>query len=90
MTSNKEFLTNLQPCNLESITFSDGVKGTGISSGLLKVPSMPKLENFLLVNGLKINLRFYLLNLLKTNAQSLIVLTNVLWKEKDHQTIALY
>ena len=55
MTGNKEFLTNLQPCNLESITFGDGAKGTVISSSLSKVPGMPKLEN-VLMNGLKINL----------------------------------
>ena len=56
MTGNKELLTNLQPCNLESVTFGDGAKGTVISSGLLKVPSMPKLENVILGNGLKVNL----------------------------------
>ena len=50
MTSNKEFLTNLQPCNLESVTFGDGAKGTIIGNSLLKVPGMPKLENVLLVN----------------------------------------
>ena len=43
MTGNKEFLTNLQPCNLESVTFGDGAKGTMIGSGLLNVPGMPKL-----------------------------------------------
>ena len=43
LTGNKEFLTNLQPCNLESVTFDDGAKGTVIRNGLLKVPSMPKL-----------------------------------------------
>ena len=56
MTGNKEFLTNQQPCNLESITFSDGGKGIVIGSGLLKVPGMLKLENVLLMNGLKVNL----------------------------------
>ena len=55
MTDNKEFLTNLQPCNLESITFGDGAKGIEISGSLLKVPGMPKLDN-VLMNGLKINL----------------------------------
>ena len=30
MIGNKEFLTNLQPCNLESMTFSDSAKGTVI------------------------------------------------------------
>ena len=43
MTGNKEFLINLQPCNLESMTFDDVAKGTVIGSGLLKVPGMPKL-----------------------------------------------
>ena len=56
MTGNKEFLINLQPCNLESMTFDDGAKGTVIGSDLLKVPGMPKLENVILVNGLKVNL----------------------------------
>ena len=54
MTSNKEFMTNLQPFNLESVTFGDGAKGTKFSNGLLKVPSMPKLENVLLLNGIKV------------------------------------
>ena len=43
MTSNKEFLTNLQPCNLKFVTFGDGVKGAALGSGLLKVSGMPKL-----------------------------------------------
>ena len=56
MAGNKEFLTNLQPSNIESMAFGDGAKGIVIGSGLLKVPSMPKLENVLLVNELKVNL----------------------------------
>ena len=56
MIGNKEFLTNLQPCNLEFVTFDDGAKGIVIGSGLLKVLSMLKLENILLVNRLKVNL----------------------------------
>ena len=52
MIGNKEFLTNLQPCNLTFVTFSDAAKGTVIGNGLLKVPGMPKLENVLFVNGL--------------------------------------
>ena len=51
-----EFSINLQPCNLESLTFGDGCKGTVLGSGSLKVLSMPKLENVLLVDGLKVNL----------------------------------
>ena len=56
MTRNREFLTNLQPCSLESLTFGD--RGTCIvfGSGSLKVSGMSKLENVLLVNGLKVNL----------------------------------
>ena len=42
--------------NLESVTFDDGANGTLIGNGLLKVPGMPKLENVLLMNGLKVNL----------------------------------
>ena len=56
MTSNREFLTNLQPCNLEFVTLGDGAKGIVIGSGFLKVPSIPKLENDLLVNGIKVKL----------------------------------
>ena len=56
MTSNKELLTNLQPCVLESVTFGDKVRDTVIRCGLLKVLGMPELENVLLVDGLKVNL----------------------------------
>ena len=54
-TDNREFLINLQPCNLESINFGDGGKGTVLGSGSLKVPNTPKRENVLLVEGLKVN-----------------------------------
>ena len=40
MIVNKEFLTNLQPCNLEFVTFGDGAKRTVFDSGSLKVPGM--------------------------------------------------
>ena len=56
MTSNREFFINLQPCSLEFVTFGDGSKGTVLGSDSFKVPSMPKLENVLLVDGLKVNL----------------------------------
>ena len=56
MTSNKEFLIILQPCILEFITFGDGGKVRVLGSGSLKVLGMPKLENVLLVDGLKVNL----------------------------------
>ena len=56
MTGNREFLINLQQCNLESVTFDDRGKGTVLGSISLKVLSMPKLENVLLVDGLKVNL----------------------------------
>ena len=93
MRCNKEFMINLQLYNLESVTFANGANSTMIGNGLLKVPSMSKLENVLLVNELKVNLIsalvncviiIYLSNLLKKNAQPLIELTHVLWKEKDH------
>ena len=51
MTGNREFLINLQPCNLESVIFGDGGKGTVLGSDSLNVPS-----NVLLVDGLKVNL----------------------------------
>ena len=68
-----------------------------IGNGNLKVPGMPKLENALLVNGLKVNLisisqlcdHNLFVQLLKTNAPSLTVQTHVLWKEKDHQEISI-
>ena len=56
MTGNREFMINLQPCNLESVTFGDGGKGIVLGSRSLKVLGMPKLENVLLVLGLKVNL----------------------------------
>ena len=43
MTGNKEFLTDLQPCNLEFVTFGFGGKGIVVGSGLLKVICIPKL-----------------------------------------------
>ena len=56
MKGNKEFFTNLQPCNLKFVTFGDGFKGVVHGSGLLKVLGMPKVENVLLIEGLKSNL----------------------------------
>ena len=56
MTGNMEFFINLQPCNLESITFGDGGKGTILGSDSLKVPGLPKLDNVLLVDGLEVKL----------------------------------
>ena len=38
------------------MTFGDGVQGAILESGILKVPGMRKLENVLLVEGLKPNL----------------------------------
>ena len=35
MTGNRELFTNLQPCNLESITFGNGGTGTVLGSGAL-------------------------------------------------------
>ena len=49
-------MTNLKPCNLEFVTFGDGAKGIMMSSGLLKVLGMPKLENVLIVDTLKTNI----------------------------------
>ena len=43
MTCNKEFLTDLQPCKLEFVTFGVGGKGIVIGSGLLKIICIPKL-----------------------------------------------
>ena len=56
MTSNREFLINLQPCSLKSVTFDNEGKGIVLGSSCLKVPGMPKLENVLLMDGLKVNL----------------------------------
>ena len=56
MTGNMELLINLQSSSLESITFGDRGQGTFLGSCSLKISSMPKLENVLLVDGLKVNL----------------------------------
>ena len=84
-------MTNLKPCHLEFVTFGDGTKGTMIGSGLLKVLGMPKLENVLLVDGLKTNLStlvncmiiIYLSNSPKTSSQWFTALIHVSWREKD-------
>lgn len=70
----------------------DGVKGTLLGSGQLNVLSMPKLENVILLDGLKPNLitsincviRIYLLNLPKLSVQSLIAPMFNSWKGKDY------
>ena len=56
MTGNREIFINLQPCSLEFVTFGDRGNGLVLGSGSLKVPGMPRLENVLLVEGLKVNL----------------------------------
>ena len=70
MTGNREFFINLQPCSLEFVTFGDEGKGLVLGSGSLKVPGMPRLENVLLVEGLKVNLisisQLYDVNLLSS------------------------
>lgn len=52
MIRNKEHLTNIEPCNLDFVTFSDRVKGKVISNANLNNPGKPKLENVLLINNL--------------------------------------
>ena len=49
-------MINLQPCTLELVTFGDGSKDTALGSDSLKVPNMPKLENVVVVDELKVNL----------------------------------
>ena len=81
------------------MTFGDGAKGTVIGNGLLKVPCMPKLENVLLVNGLKVNL----ISIIQPCDQNLFVkftknkcsvvdssITCVIESEKDRLTTVIF
>ncbi|KAG9442463.1 hypothetical protein H6P81_018317 [Aristolochia fimbriata] len=56
MTGNAGNLTDIHREDGGQVTFGDGAKGAVIGRGRLKVDGLPKLENVLLVNGLKANL----------------------------------
>ena len=56
MTREKQFLRDIQPCSTSHVTFGDDVQGNVVGRGLLDVPGLPKLEDVLLVEGLKANL----------------------------------
>ncbi|KAG9442194.1 hypothetical protein H6P81_018048 [Aristolochia fimbriata] len=56
MTCNAGNLTDIHREDGGQVTFGDGAKGAIIGRGRLKVDGFPKLENVLLVNGLKANL----------------------------------
>lgn len=55
MTSQKEMLTNLKPSKGQ-VTFGDGVKGKILATGTLHLPRKIKLDDVLLVQGLRANL----------------------------------
>ena len=56
MTGNKWLLSNILPSSLDSIKFGDDAKGSVLGSSFLNVPSLPKLRDVLLVDGLKANM----------------------------------
>ena len=56
MIGNKWLLSNVLPSSLDSLTFWDGAKESVVGSGSLNVPSLPKLRDVLLIDGLKANL----------------------------------
>ncbi|KAG9453481.1 hypothetical protein H6P81_006385 [Aristolochia fimbriata] len=56
MIGNAGNLTDIHREDGGQVTFGDGAKGAVIGRGRLKVDGLPKLENVLLVNGLKANL----------------------------------
>lgn len=56
MPDDKKVLTNLRSINLKSAAFSDGMKGRVLRFGTLKVPGITRLEDVLMVEGLKANL----------------------------------
>ena len=53
---NNYFLTDLQPSSQDRVIFCDCGKGRVLGSGSLKITSLTKLKNLLLVEGLAINL----------------------------------
>ena len=56
MTGNKALFTYLEDYNGGSIRFGDGGKAKVIGKGTVSIPSMSKLKNVNLVDGLKTNL----------------------------------
>ncbi|KAG9458415.1 hypothetical protein H6P81_002923 [Aristolochia fimbriata] len=56
MTGNAGNLTDMLREDGGQVNFGDGAKGEVIGRGILRVDGLPKLENVLLVNGLKANL----------------------------------
>ena len=53
ITEENNFLKQIQPCPTQHVTFRDGIKGKVLRG--LHIPSMPKLEEVLLVETLKAN-----------------------------------
>lgn len=53
--SNKRTLIDLKLINIDKVIFGNGEKGEVLVVGNLKVPGMPRLEDFFLVDELKAN-----------------------------------
>ncbi|KAG9444874.1 hypothetical protein H6P81_016214 [Aristolochia fimbriata] len=56
MTGNSDLLSNISYTESGQVTFGDGGKGTITGKGTLNVDGLPRLQNVLLVQGLKANL----------------------------------
>ena len=58
MIGEKYFLKNIQPCPTRSVIFGDGVKGKILGRGLLDVPGLSKLKDFLQIEQQMIEVIF--------------------------------
>jgi hypothetical protein len=56
MTGEERFLVDIKLCTSSYVTFGDGVKGQIMGVGKLTNNDSPKLDNVLLVKGLRVNL----------------------------------
>ena len=56
MSGDKSYFTSLEKCEGGIVTFGDGGTSRVIGKGSISVAGLPKLENALLVDGLKANL----------------------------------
>ena len=56
MTENKCILTDLQTSRQNSVIFGDDARGKFVGMGFLIIPSLSRLKDVMLVEGLKVNL----------------------------------
>lgn len=69
MTGNKDYLAEYQSQNGDTIIYGDDVKNNVIGKGTLNINGMPKINNILHADGLRVNL----INISQLRDENLIV-----------------